>query len=79
MGIIRRDFGAAGLNTLANQGLLSPMQLLVYLVAITLFVPCAAAVIVIFKERSWQESVIIWIGSFIISFLAAGLLAQIVL
>jgi len=79
MGIIRRDFGAAGLNTLANQGLLSPMQLLVSLVAITLFVPCAAAVIVIFKERSWQESAVIWIGSFIISFLTAGILAQIVL
>ncbi len=79
MGIIRRDFGAAGLNTLASQGLLSPMQLLVSLVAITLFVPCAAAVIVIFKERSWQESAAIWIGSFVISFLTAGLLAQIVL
>ncbi|MDW7670072.1 MAG: ferrous iron transport protein B [Bacillota bacterium] len=79
MGIIRRDFGAAGLDTLASQGLLSPMQLLVSLVAITLFVPCAAAVIVIFKERSWRESALIWIGSFIISFLTAGLLAQIVL
>ncbi|QZY56078.1 ferrous iron transport protein B [Crassaminicella profunda] len=79
MGIIRRDFGAAGLSTLVQQGLLNPLQTVVSLVAITLFVPCIAAIMVIFKERSWQESALIWIGSFIISFLTAGILAQIVL
>ncbi|MFZ5968050.1 MAG: ferrous iron transport protein B [Bacillota bacterium] len=79
MGIIRRDFGAAGLNTLAEQGLLNPLQVVVSLVAITLFVPCIAAIMVIFKERSWQESALIWIGSFVISFLTAGILAQIVM
>ncbi|TCO73791.1 ferrous iron transport protein B [Marinisporobacter balticus] len=79
MGIIRRDFGAAGLNILAEQGLLNPLQVVVSLVAITLFVPCIAAIMVVFKERSWQESVIIWVGSFVISFLTAGILAQIVL
>ncbi len=79
MGIIRRDFGAAGLNTLAEQGLLNPLQIIVSLVAITLFVPCIAAIMVIFKERSWQESAIIWIGSFVIAFLTAGILAQIVM
>ncbi len=76
MGIVRRDFGAAGLNDLASQGLLSDMQVIVSLVAITLFVPCIAAIMVIFKERSWQESALIWVGSFIISFLTAGILAQ---
>ncbi|QXM06421.1 ferrous iron transport protein B [Crassaminicella indica] len=79
MGIIRRDFGAAGLSTLVQQGLLNPLQVVISLVAITLFVPCIAAIMVIFKERSWQESALIWIGSFIISFLTAGFLAQIVL
>lgn len=79
MGIIRRDFGAAGLNTLAEQGLLNPLQVVISLVAITLFVPCIAAIMVIFKERSWQESALIWIGSFVIAFLTAGILAQIVL
>ncbi|MCT4605966.1 MAG: ferrous iron transport protein B [Marinisporobacter sp.] len=79
MGIIRRDFGAAGLSTLAQQGLLNPLQVVISLVAITLFVPCIAAIMVIFKERSWQESALIWFGSFIISFLTAGLLAQVVL
>lgn len=79
MGIIRRDFGAAGLFDLANQGLLSPAQTLVSLVVITLFVPCIAAILIIFKERSWQESVAIWIGSFVIAFAVGGLLAQILI
>lgn len=79
MGIVRRDFGAAGLDSLVKAGLLSPPQIIVSLVAITLFVPCIAAIMVIFKERSWQESVGIWIGSFVISFLTAGILAQIII
>jgi len=79
MGIIRRDFGAAGLNTMAAQGLLNPVQIVVALIAITLFVPCIAAIMVIFKERSWQESLLIWVGSFVISFLTAGAIAQILL
>lgn len=79
MGIIRRDFGAAGLDSLARAGIISGAQVVVSLVAITLFVPCIAAIIVVFKERSWQESVIIWIGSFIMAFLTAGILAQFII
>lgn len=79
MGIVRRDFGAAGLDSLAKAGLLSAPQIIVSLVAITLFVPCIAAIMVIFKERSWKESAGIWIGSFVISFLTAGILAQIII
>lgn len=79
MGIIRRDFGAAGLNTLADQGVLNAPQVLIALVVITLFVPCIAAIMVIFKERSWKESVGIWIGSFVISFLVGGILAAFVI
>lgn len=79
MGIVRRDFGAAGLNDLVNQGLMSGNQIVVALVAITLFVPCIAAIMVIFKERSVKESIMIWISSFVLAFLVAGLLAQIIL
>ncbi|PAB58656.1 ferrous iron transport protein B [Anaeromicrobium sediminis] len=79
MGIIRRDFGAAGLNTLSEAGLLTPLQTVISLVTITLFVPCIAAIMVVFKERSMSESALIWIGSFVISFLTGGLLAQIML
>ncbi|MEW9095844.1 MAG: ferrous iron transport protein B [Clostridiaceae bacterium] len=79
MGIVRRDFGAAGLNSLASEGILSAPQLIVSLVAITLFVPCIAAIMIIFKERSWKESAVIWIGSFVIAFLTGGILAQFII
>lgn len=79
MGIVRRDFGAAGLDTLATAGIISGPQVVVSLVAITLFVPCIAAIFVIFKERSWQESAAIWIGSFLMAFLTAGILAQLII
>ncbi|MDO6354354.1 ferrous iron transport protein B [Caloramator sp. CAR-1] len=75
MGIIRRDFGAAGLTDLV----LTPEQTVVSLVTITLFVPCIASIIVMFKERSKQEALSIWIGSFIMAFLVGGILALILI
>jgi ferrous iron transporter FeoB len=74
MGIIRRDFGAAGLSHMV---LTSP-QMLVALITITLFVPCVASIIMIFKERSKPEATAIWLGSFAIAFLIGGVLAQLI-
>lgn len=71
MGIVRRDFGAAGLYSLE----MGSEQTLVSLVAITLFVPCIASILIIFKERGIKDGLLIWIGSFVVSFLVAGLLA----
>ncbi len=68
MGIIRRDFGAAGLTELN----LDPMSTLVSLITITLFVPCIATVLVMFKELSKKEGAIIWLTTFIVAFLAGG-------
>jgi ferrous iron transport protein B len=79
MGIIRRDFGAAGLNDMVSRGLLNSSQVVVALIAITLFVPCIAAIMVIFKERDWKEVLLIWMGSFVISFLTAGIVAQVII
>ncbi len=72
MGIMRRDFGAAGLYGMA----LSPAQTLVGLVTITLFVPCIATIMVIVKERGWRDGTYIWIGSLVIAFLVGGILAR---
>ncbi|WP_259500704.1 ferrous iron transport protein B [Desulfofundulus thermocisternus] len=72
MGIVRRDFGAAGLTELA----LSPLQTIVALITITLFVPCIASVLVIFKERTKKEALLIWGSSWIAAFLVGGLVAQ---
>ena len=74
MGIIRRDFGAAGLSHMV----LSNGQMLVALITITLFVPCVASVIMIFKERSKLEATAIWLSSFAIAFVIGGILAQII-
>jgi len=69
MGIVRRDFGAAGLTDLA----LDPMSTIVALITITLFVPCIAAILVLFKERNKTEAAIMWFSSLIIAFLIGGI------
>ncbi len=50
-GFFRRDYGAAGLFDLFSQGMLSPNQVAVSMVVITLFVPCIASFFVMIKER----------------------------
>ncbi|MGI6344594.1 MAG: ferrous iron transport protein B [Bacillota bacterium] len=72
MGIVRRDFGAAGLADMV----LSPAQVTVAMVTITLFVPCIASILVIFKERNWKESLFLWLSSFAIAFLVGGVVAK---
>ena len=75
MGMIRRDFGAAGLTDMA----ISPEQMLVSLVTITLFVPCIASVLVMFKERGRREGLLIWLGSWVAAFAVGGLVAAVLL
>ncbi|MCX7914115.1 MAG: ferrous iron transport protein B [Thermodesulfovibrionales bacterium] len=59
VGFLRRDYGAAGLYAMAEQGLLTPVQILVGLVTITLFVPCLANFFMIIKERGIKTA--LWI------------------
>jgi ferrous iron transport protein B len=59
LGFFRRDFGAAGLYALQAQGLMTPSQVLVAMVTITLFVPCVASVLMIVKERGWRTALAI--------------------
>ncbi|WP_258360610.1 ferrous iron transport protein B [Moorella sulfitireducens (nom. illeg.)] len=75
MGFVRRDFGAAGLYNLS----LTPAQALVSLVTITIFVPCIASALVIFKERGWREGIIVWPAILFLAFLIGGLLSQILI
>lgn len=51
MGFLRRDYGAAGLFSLADQGQLSGVQAVIALTVMTLFVPCVANFLMIVKER----------------------------
>ncbi len=75
MGIVRRDFGAAGLFDLS----LTSMQITVAIITITLFVPCIASFVVMLKERGWKEGLSIWFGTWITAFLVGGIVAQIII
>ena len=71
LGFLRRDFGAAGLFDMARRGTLSPAQILVSMVTITLFIPCIANFFMIVKERGWKTALAI--AGFVIPFaLAVG-------
>lgn len=72
MGIIRRDFGAAGLLTME----LTTLQMFVALLTITLFIPCIAAVLIIFKERSVGEAAVLWAATWVIAFLVGGIIGR---
>jgi ferrous iron transport protein B len=54
IGFFRRDYGAAGLFALAEKGLLDPIQVMVSLLTLTLFVPCLAHFFMMIKERGWK-------------------------
>ncbi|TAN64409.1 ferrous iron transport protein B [bacterium] len=66
VGFLRRDYGAAGFLALQKNGLLDPIQVVVSLVTITLFVPCIANLFMIIKERGVMAA--IWMTLFIFPF-----------
>jgi ferrous iron transport protein B len=56
IGFLRRDYGAAGLFMLAKEGLLDPIQIVVSLTVMTLFVPCIANFFMMVKERGTKTA-----------------------
>ncbi len=74
VGFLRRDFGATGLFVLQSQGLLSPMQVVVAMVTVTLFIPCIASVLMIAKERNWKTALSMMFMIIPLAFLVGGLL-----
>ncbi len=75
MGFVRRDYGAAGLLNMA----LSPQQTMVALVTVTLFVPCIASVMMLFKERGWREAAVVWVGCLVAAFAVGGVISHILI
>jgi ferrous iron transport protein B len=73
LGIVRRDFGAFGLTDVA----MTPVQAVIAMIVITLFVPCIATVGVMMKERGPKIALTIWIGSWLCAFMIGGLLARV--
>jgi len=74
VGFLRRDFGATGLFVMQSEGLLSPIQIVVAMVTITLFIPCLASVFVIAKERSWRTAIAMVVFIMPLAFIIGGLL-----
>jgi ferrous iron transport protein B len=74
MGFLRRDFGATGLFVMQSQGMLTPLQVVVAMTTITLFVPCVASVMMIAKERDWRTAGGIVAVIFPLAFVVGGLL-----
>lgn len=66
VGFLRRDYGAAGLFALQQQGKLDHIQTVVSLVTITLFVPCIANLFMMIKERGLKAA--LWMTAFIFPF-----------
>ncbi|MCP3676446.1 MAG: ferrous iron transport protein B [Deltaproteobacteria bacterium] len=66
IGFLRRDYGAAGLYALQKDGLLDPVQTVVSLVTMTLFIPCIANLFMIIKERGVVTA--LWMLAFIFPF-----------
>jgi ferrous iron transport protein B len=74
VGFFRRDYGSAGIHALFRQGLLGPVQAVVALVTITLFVPCVANFFVIVKERGLRTALAIAAFIFPFAFAVGGAL-----
>lgn len=77
MGLIRRDLAASGLFEMASVSNMTPLQIFVSAVVITLFVPCIAMLIMVFKERGIKEGVILWISAFCIAIGAGAVLTRV--
>ena len=74
IGFLRRDYGAAGLFSLAQEGQLNPNQVVVSLVTITLFVPCVANLLVMIKECGFRTALAIVAFIFPFAFLVGWVL-----
>ena len=71
LGMVRRDFGAFGLTGLA----MTPAQVTVASVVLTLFVPCIATVAVMAKEQNWKVAAGIWLSSMVLAISIGSILA----
>ncbi len=74
LGFLRRDYGAAGFYSMAEKGLLTPVQSVVSLVTVTLFVPCLANFFMIIKERGLKTALAIVAIVFPLAFSVGGAL-----
>jgi ferrous iron transport protein B len=73
VGFLRRDYGAAGLYSLAKSGQMDGVAVVVGMVTITLFIPCIANFFVIIKELGLKAAAAIAVFIVPFAFLIGGL------
>ncbi len=78
MSIIKRDLGAAGFYSMVTNGSFTQKEILITLIVLTLFVPCFASQMILFKQGKALTATLIWIGSFLIAFSVGGLVSRLV-
>jgi len=74
IGFLRRDYGAAGLFMMTREGLLDPIQIVVSLTVMTLFVPCIANFFMMVKERGMKTALYMVTFIFPFAFGVGGIL-----
>lgn len=77
LGFLRRDFAATGLFVMQARGALTPAQVVVSMVTLTLFIPCIASVMMIAKERGARTAAALTLLIFPLAFLIGGLLNRV--
>ncbi len=70
LGFLRRDYAAV---LLVKGGNLDPVQMLVAVFTITLFVPCVANFFIMIKERGLKTAMVMVVFIFVFAFSAGGL------
>jgi ferrous iron transport protein B len=73
VGFLRRDYGAVFLLDAAKSGAMTPRNVLVAMVTITLFMPCIATLFMIARELGKKTAVWITVFVFVFAFLVGGL------
>jgi ferrous iron transport protein B len=58
LGFLRRDYGAAGLNDMVREGLLTPVQITTALITLTLFIPCIANFFMMIREHGVKKAML---------------------
>ncbi|MDF1536224.1 MAG: ferrous iron transport protein B [bacterium] len=71
-GFFRRDYGVAGLYDIQQGGVLTGNQLAVATITLTLFLPCVAQFLIMFKERGWRVAMAVSAFVFPFAFLVGG-------
>jgi ferrous iron transport protein B len=73
VGFLRRDFGAVFLLDASKDGRLTPHNVLVAMVTITLFMPCIATLFMIARELGKKTAAWITVFVFVFAFLVGGI------